>query len=185
MKTMNRQHYQRRKRTRGAAMIEAVIVLSTLLVFLGLIVWTRNSYGMKLDMQQSTRSSSLYYASHGCTGDKGGSTSEASGTVPDSSPEAENVAKKSAISGSAVASRVYNTASAKLAGKSTWAAVWDSNAGSGRAMEPKKQGLSRPVEGSSKVTCNEPEYDGGFNDFIDFATRFVGGGMNTVGGLFK
>src|SRR5262245_60829309 len=105
---------RRRARARGAAMVEAVIVLSTMLVFLGLIVWTRNSYAMKMDLQQDTRATSLYYASHACKGEKGSASSERSGTVQDSSPEAEAAAKKSGVAGAAaVASRVYSTAQAK------------------------------------------------------------------------
>ena len=59
------------ERVRGAAMVESVIVISTLLVFMGLIVFMRKSYGAKLDIQQTTRANVLYYASHGCTGDRG------------------------------------------------------------------------------------------------------------------
>ena len=165
-------------------MIEGVIVMTTMVVFLGLIVWTRNSYAMKLDLQQSTRSSSLYYAAHGCSGDKGGATSEQTGTVPDGSPEAENVAKKSDISGNAVASRSLNTAAAKLSGKSSWATVWDANAGKGE-IDLKKQGLNRTIDASSKVTCNEPAYDNSWKDWFTFGTRFVSGGINTAGSLFK
>ena len=40
-------------------MIEAVIVISTMVVFMGLIVFTRKAYGMTLDLQQQTRSNTL------------------------------------------------------------------------------------------------------------------------------
>lgn len=178
-------HIRARRRQRGAAMAEAAIVMTTLLVFLGVIIWTRNSYGMKLDMQQQTRSSSLYYSSHGCSGDKGGAGAETTGTVQDSSPQAETAAKKSNVAGSDVASRKYNTATAKKTAKSAWAAVWDPNAGAGRGMDVKKQGLSRTVEASSRVTCNEPEYDSGWKDWFNFGTRFISGGIGTAKELFK
>jgi hypothetical protein len=162
-------------------MIEAVIVLSTMLVFMGLIMWTRNSYAMKLDMQQGTRSNALYYASHGCSG---GGASERGGTVQDSSPEAESAAKKSNVAGSAAASRIYNTAIAKMSGKADWRTVWDANAGKG-SLDLKKQGLSRTIEANSKVTCNEPAYDGGWKDWFQFGAQYLSGGMSGAGGLFK
>jgi hypothetical protein len=166
-------------------MIEGLVVMSTMLVFVGLIVWTRNSYAMKMDLQQETRASSLYYASHGCSGDKGSSSSERSGTVQDSSPEAENAAKKTNLSGAvAVASRVYNTARSKATGTSALAAIWDAAGGKG-ALNLKKQGLKRSIESDSKVTCNEPEFDGGWKDWFQFGISYLSGGLNTVGSLFK
>ena len=93
MKTKHRAaRHARRARSRGAAMVEGVIVISTMLVFLGAIVYTRKSYGMKLDLQQQTRSNVLYYASHGCTGS--GGSSNAGGSVTTGSPEAESAAGK-------------------------------------------------------------------------------------------
>jgi Flp pilus assembly protein TadG len=173
----------RRARARGAAMIEAVIVLSTMLVFLGLIMWTRNSYGMKLDMQQSTRSSSLYYAAHGCKGDRGAASSDEGGTVLDSSDEASNVAKKAKIPAAAAASRVYNTARAKLSGKSSFMAVWDASGGKG--LDLKKQALSRTVTAESKVTCNELSFGGGWQDWLSVGLGFITGNLSGAGGFFK
>ncbi len=175
----------RRRRARGAAMVEAVIVLSTMLVFLGTIVWTRNSYATKLDMQQGTRSSSLYYASHGCSGKSEANASmERSGTVPDSSPQAENAAKKSNAPGAVVASRALNTALAKATGQSSFQAVWDANGGQG-GINLAKQALSRRIEASSKVTCNEQAFPSKWQDWFQFGVQFITGGIGKSGSLFQ
>jgi Flp pilus assembly protein TadG len=181
-RTKIKARHARRAKARGAAMVEAVIVMSVMLMFMGLIVWTRNSYAMKMDLQQETRSSSLYYASHACTGDKNAASSERTGTVQDSSPEAETAAKKTNLAGAiAVASRAYNTARTVASGTSSFQAIWDAAGG----VNVRRQGLSRKVESSSKVTCNEPRFDGGFKDWIQFGISYLGGGLGAAGSLFK
>ena len=165
-------------------MIEGVIVISTMLVFMGLIVWTRKSYGMKLDLQQQTRSNVLYYASHGCEG--AGGSSQAGGTVDDGgSPEAESAAGRSNVPNRAAASRTYNTASASVSGTSSWQTVWDVNAGGGGGLNLQRQGLSREISAASKVTCNEKQYDNQWTAWFEFAADWVGRGFGGVGDLFR
>jgi hypothetical protein len=186
---MNERHIRtrlkRRIGRRGAAMVEGVIVVSTMLLFMGLIVWTRKSYGMKLDLQQQTRSNVLYYASHGCEG--AGATSAPGGTVDGSSPEAQNAANKSNVPNKAAASRTYNTASATANGTSDWQTAWDVNArgGQGGEINLQKQSLSRPISAASKVTCNEKKYDNQWTAWFKFGVDFVGRGFGGVGDLFQ
>jgi Flp pilus assembly protein TadG len=59
----------RRRRQRGAAIVEAALVMPVMAVFLGLIAFTHHSYAAKIDKQAATRSGTLFYASHACTGD--------------------------------------------------------------------------------------------------------------------
>lgn len=72
---MRRRH--ERARQRGAAMVEAVLVIAVMVVFLGLTMYTFHSYETKLDQQTATRSAALTEASHHCEG--GGGTQEDSG----------------------------------------------------------------------------------------------------------
>lgn len=58
-----------RRKERGAALVEAALVIPVMVVFIGLIMFTHNSYDQKMDKQLGTRSGSLYYASHACKGD--------------------------------------------------------------------------------------------------------------------
>ena len=164
-------------------MIEAIVVITTMLVFLGLIVWTRKSYGMKLDLQQTTRSNTLYFASHGCTG--GGASAGGGGSGPTSS-EAEKIAGKANVPNSAAASRTWNTANATASGSSSWQAVWDTNAnGQAGSIHLQKGGLSRPISAASKVTCNEKKYDNQWMAWFQFGVDFVARGMGGVGDLFR
>jgi hypothetical protein len=165
-------------------MIEGVIVISTMLVFMGLIVYMRKAYGMKLDLQQTTRSNVLYYASHGCTGSQG-NTTEATGSSS-GSREVENVAKKSNVPSKAVASRKWNTASATAGGTASWQTVWDTNAQKGGgAINLQKQKLGRSITAASTVTCNEKKYDSQWTAWYQFAADFASRGFGGVGDLFR
>lgn len=166
-------------------MVEGVVVVSTMLVFMGLIVWTRKSYGMKLDLQQTTRSNVLFYASHGCTG--AGASSAPGGTVDTGSPEATNAANKSNVANKGGASRSWNTASASANDTSSWQTVWDVNArgGQGGSINLQKQGLSRPINAASTVTCNEKKYESQWSAWFQFGIDFVGRGFGGVGDLFR
>lgn len=161
-----------RARSRGAAMIEGVIVVSTMLVFMGFINYSRQSYGMKLDLQQQTRSSSLYFASHACEGG-GGATKGAGGTVPGDNPAA-GAAGKSGQEGAAAASRSYNTASATAQKTASFQATWDVNAKGGDAsINLQKQTGQRSINAASKVTCNEKEYKNQWTAWAQFGMDFA------------
>lgn len=176
-------YYRRnRARTRGAAMVEAVIVISTMLVFLGLIVWVRQAYGMKLDMQQKTRSEVLYFASHACEA-TGGGVGQASvgGTVPGDNPAA-TVAQRSGLPEAAAVNRSWNTASGSVSGTANWHAVWDENAGKGAGNAPirfGKRALTSHVSAYSSVTCNEKRYESQILAWAQFGLRMArsGGGV--------
>src|SRR5262245_18554497 len=113
-----------RRTERGAAMVEAVIVVSTMLVFMGIIVFTRRAYGMKLDLQQWTRANALDYASHACTGATQGAEQTTGSVDVSGSPDVEAAAEKSKVAGGAAASRALNTATTRAGGTVSWQAVW-------------------------------------------------------------
>jgi type II secretory pathway pseudopilin PulG len=64
--------WSRRKKQRGAALVEAAVVLPVLAIFLGLIMYEYSSYKEKMKVQQTSRENALYFASHGCRGGSGG-----------------------------------------------------------------------------------------------------------------
>lgn len=166
-------------------MIEGIIVVSTMLVFMGLITYTRQGYGMKMDLQQATRANTFYYASHGCEGDTSGAESEGSGPAPGNGT-AENAANKSSVPNKAAASRSYNTASATSNGSTSFQYVFDANANGGNQSinYQKKQG-KRTITAASKVTCNEKKYDNQWTAWFQFGVDFVSRGFGGVGDLFK
>jgi Flp pilus assembly protein TadG len=57
-----------RTNQRGAALVEAAVVIPAMLIFLGCIVFTHTSYSAKMDKQMGTRAGALYFASHNCDG---------------------------------------------------------------------------------------------------------------------
>ncbi len=163
-------------------MIEAVIVISTMVVFMGLIVFTRKAYGMKLDLQQQTRSNTLFYSSHGCTG-VGGKTIAGTGTI-DGSPEAEAAASKSSLPDKGAATSSWNMTSATATDTAVWHTAWDVNAQNGGAIDLQRQALNRQVHAASSVGCNEKHYDSQWSAWLKFGVDFVSSGAG-AGGLFK
>ena len=161
-------------------MVEGIIVISTMLIFLGLIVWTRQAYGMKLDMQQRTRSDVLYYASHGCENGGGGiGQSGGGGTVPGDNPAAP-AAQRSGLPDSAAVNRSWNSASGTLSGTANWQAVWDTNArGQNASIQYGKLALTSNVSAASAVTCNEKKYGSQLIAWARFGIDMVrsGGGF--------
>jgi hypothetical protein len=152
-------------------MLEGVIVITTFLVFFGLIMWSRNAYGLKLDMQQKTRSEVLYYASHGCEGGGGNG-----GSVPISNP-GENGAQNGPADGAAQAVRSWNSASLDLSDTATGSASVDTNATGSIRLQ--KIGLSSNVTGTSNTVCNEPKYNSQLTAWFRFGVDLVrrGGGI--------
>jgi hypothetical protein len=173
-----------RSRERGAAMIEGVVVVSTMLVFLGLIVFMRNAYTAKIDLQQRTRSNVLYYASHGCTGE--GGTSRFSGLFGDGSAIVDAIVDKITMDEKAAAKRTWNTASASARRRVSWQTVWDQNAEKGEeGIKLRRHNLSRTISAESTVTCNEKVYSNQWTAWYKFAGDFFKRGLGGIGDLFR
>ena len=161
-------------------MVEGIIVISTMLIFLGLIVWTRQAYGMKLDMQQRTRSDTLYYASHACEDTGGGvGQSGGGGTVPGDNP-AGPAAQRSGLPDAAAVNRSWNSASGSLNGTASWQAVWDQNArGQNASINYGKLALTSNITAASAATCNEKKYGSQLTAWAQFGIDMLrsGGGL--------
>jgi hypothetical protein len=162
-------------RERGAAMVEAAIVIPVMLVFIGLIMWVHKSYSVKLDKQFGTRSQVLYYASHDCEGDPGALKTETNGDDPGNAngggggdPLAP--AGKMDPKTSAGVSRSWNLAKAKPADTDV----------DGRAIDDRKPVfLSRKISAGSEVACNEKRYDSSWKGVLGSIGSFAksGGGF--------
>ncbi|MFO0736965.1 MAG: hypothetical protein U0270_13850 [Labilithrix sp.] len=163
-------------------MIEGVIVVATMLVFMGLITYTRQSYGSKLDLQMQTRANTLYFASHGCEGAGNGASAAPGGAVPGDNP-AQGPANKSSLPDKAAASRNLNTASAAANGNVSFQAVWDNNNGKGGLALGKHTG-GRSISAASKVTCNEKMYENQWLAWAQFGMDFAKK-LGGAGDLFK
>jgi len=181
-----RRAHRRRAGQGGAAMVEGIVVMSVFVIFLGLIVWTRRAYGMKLDMQQRTRSDTLYFASHGCENTGGGvGQAGAGGTVGVDNSAAAGAANRAPSADKAAVNQSWNRATGNLAGTASWQVAYDANAtgGGNSSISYTKRAWTSNVKAESTVTCNEKKYDSQLTAWFSFGVQMLrtGGGF---AGLF-
>ena len=141
-----------RRRERGAALVEAAVVIPVMLVFIGLIMFTHKSYATKMDKQLGTRADTLYYASHACKGaapaSVSTSTSSDDGTIPGSKADqgASRVGGSNSPGASAAVNRNGNLAKSQPADTTV----------SGTAVQDRQTvNLTRQISAASEVACNE------------------------------
>lgn len=143
---------QNRRGERGAALVEAALVIPVMVVFLGLIMFTHRSYDVKMDKQLGTRAGTLYYASHACKGeipaDVVPSLDDADPGLPGSA--ADKNAGKIGGSNSAGASAAVKRGNTNVTAKPKPTDVKGSAVQNGQTF-----GLTRPVTAASEVACNE------------------------------
>jgi len=148
-----------RSRTRGAALVEASVVIPVLLVFSGLIVFTYKSYAAKLDMQTQTRTYALYYTSHNCENVDpsiiGGSNSVKMGTG-------------SAVAGLALGQLATAEANNKVSGS-----VF---------VNGTTSQLSRDINAWSEVACNIKPIDSPVSAFFSAIGSAALSGASALGG---
>lgn len=144
---------RKRRNKRGAALVEAALVIPVMLVFLGLIMFTHRSYDVKMDKQLGTRAGTLYYASHACKGE----------IPPDVVPDLSQANPEDALpKGSAGAnsnklgsSSAGATAAVKRGNNLVKAQPLDTTV-NGKAVQNKQTvGLTRQIHAASEVACNE------------------------------
>jgi hypothetical protein len=141
-----------RRKERGAALVEAALVIPVMVVFLGLIMFTHRSYDVKMDKQLGTRAGTLFYASHACKGDIPAdvvpSLDDADPGLPGSAAD-KNAGK---IGGSNSAGA---TAAVKRSNNLVKAQPKPTDVTGKAVQNGKTFGLSRPVSAASEVACNE------------------------------
>lgn len=169
--------FPKRSRTRGAALVEASVVIPTLLVFLGLIVYVHKSYDSKMNKQMGTRASVLYYASHGCEGAAPESTVPiVDAPNPNDDPASQGKADKAAgkldANSRAGLDRRMNLVRAQPA---------DTDLSPTHIVrDGQSHFLSRKIKAASEVACNEKRYDSSWTSVF----QFIGGYARSGGGLF-
>lgn len=173
---------RRRPRQRGAAMVEGIVVMTTMLVFLGLILFAGKAYGAKVDQSAKVRSDVLYYASHACEvmpddADEVNPTSTAIGAADDAAVTSDSDTSL-ATSRAATIDQDYDYALER-----TWNMASSSAERSvdGEAIvDLRRMPVTTRVKTTSYVACNERSYDGMWMGLADFGVSWVKSG----GGIF-
>lgn len=182
-KTARISRLQRRKGQRGAALVEAAVVIPVMLVFLGLTMWVHNAYDEKLASQTSARAQVLWYGSHNCeeeapenvatqlgTKSSGGGGKESGEASAGGGGEGQNEAGKLSGNVQAGLSKTYNVVKSHRDGNVAGTAVQDRT----------KVSFSTPVQGNSEAPCNEKRYDNSWTAVFKFIPGFLmsGGGIS-------
>lgn len=187
MKTMKRSG---RAKQRGAAMVEGIVVMTTMLVFLGMNVYAENVYGGKLDQASSTRRDVLYYASHGCEETNGTDidtyTQDSLRGISGNAINSENINEpppdpaRDRIGGnfegtqagqgiSGAVSRNWNTASG---GKGPQTITGSALVGQDSILVTKKA-MAVNLGTNSHSACNEKTYNNQWTAFFQFSWDFL------------
>jgi hypothetical protein len=146
-----------KKATRGAAMVEAIVIMLTMLTFLGMNLFAVKAYGGKLDQSTAIRRDVMYYATHNCAQNNGadpdtytapqlrgaGGATGTGGFVQDVAALITTIAGGGSLqNGTATGTRGSTTVSGE-------AVVWTS-----------KTMMTSTMRSSSSVACNEKPYYG-------------------------
>lgn len=149
------------KRARGAAMVEAAVVLPLLVSFLGVAVMMHRAYDTKLEQNHRVRSVALDYASHDC---QASALSSADGVR--TAREEVHVPAPGRIEGGREATALQEATSQRpeTSGSSGFAeaSYADQKIGSPFGKGRAGAGPSLTVHGASSLTlCNDPPASGG------------------------
>jgi len=160
-----------RMRNRGAAMVEAAVVIPVMVSFLAVMGMMKNGYDRKITQNQQTRSQVLDYASHNCrsqtitySNTSQSSSSSATPGIGGSGDATANEAQGSV--GSPKASGLMGKAEVRSQ---------DSNVTGTRAGIKNRGGLSLRVRGeNSAALCNEIPENGSIGGAFSYAKNKLG-----------
>jgi hypothetical protein len=152
-----------RRHKRGAAMVEGIVVMGTMLVFFGMNLWAYKAYGGKIDMMSSTRRDALYFASQTC--EKSNNSDPDSYTDSQLRGNASSGGQSSlsfrglieAIAGGGGNFDVFSTARSEKAPVDVTGRAITRNGAQGTTVT----GLTARVGSKSAVGCNEKNYGDG------------------------
>ncbi|CAN5923792.1 hypothetical protein BH11MYX4_BH11MYX4_10260 [soil metagenome] len=172
----------KRAARRGAALVEAAVVIPVMLVFLGCIMFANRSYEAKLDKQMGTRAGILYYASHNCEGDVPAGISPPIRTTGDSG-QSQGGAPSGAATDPNRLGGGGNTGGASAGMDRSWntakAAPPDTPVYGSAVQDRTRVFLNRDIHAESQVACNEKPFPNKWIAIIQFIGAFArsGGGL--------
>ena len=172
---------ERRRGQRGAAMVEAAVVIPVMLVFLGLTMWVHNSYDEKLASQTSTRAQVLYYGSHNCEEEVPEEMSQQLGTKTSGTGNSATPQNSDPNGGASTGTKEPPTAEGGL--KRSWALAYthrDTSVGGSAVQDRTKQTFTVPITADSEVACNEKRFDNNWTAVFGFIKSFIRSGAGIV-----
>lgn len=166
-----RSRHRTKARSRGAALVEAALVLPVMVMFLGMTMFVHRSYADKIDLQATTRSEILYYGSHNCEGQAPGQISLQGDSADANNGQGGQVAQQGAqaqIQGGTNTNMNFAKSTRSTTTQAQKVVFWKQS-----------YQLSRPISAASEVACNEKRYDNDFTAIIGFVATFArqGGGF--------
>jgi hypothetical protein len=158
-------------RSRGAAMVEAAVVIPVMVSFLAVIGLMKNGYDRKLQLNHQVRSQVLDYASHNCKSQ----TIQYDGTGQSTS-QGVNTGATSSSNGTAQGglNQVGSPSTSGIMNK-TEVNYSESTVASVRRGIKGRAGLTLRINGAkSVVVCNEEPQDGDFGGILSYASGQIG-----------
>jgi len=151
---------------RGAALVEAAVVMPVIVTFLGMMMWFHNLHVVEQDTALKARYEALSRASHGC-GVGGGNFADSSvsdALGPGDGSNALAAAGKGLFQGAL--SLLFSPSTVEehgVAQGGLFASAW-----------------THDVHHTSKVMCNEPKYPDGLLGLLPFATNIAMGAIKNI-----
>lgn len=166
---------RRKARARGTALVEAAVVLPTLVMFLGCAVFIHRSYSVKIDKQMGTRAGVMYYASHSCEGKIPQDVVPVLDYANPGNNRVPTDIDTSKLGPSAPIVRAGIQRSWNLARAKPEPTVVSGSA----VRDGATVALTRNVSAASEVACNEKAYPGQVKAMVNFMAEFAksGGGF--------
>ena len=168
-------------RTRGAILVEAVVVISLMVMFFLGMVYFRALYVQKLRVQRLARSATVAFAMNACQGgdaiapvrsDLGNATDHGSGSQAGDTKNAINAGSAPPSVGQNGGNPIGNAlAKSGFAGDPIATVVLQAR-GSGTSQSQSGQtlGYQSTVSSTSYIGCGDRQRDGDFNEALSFVT---------------
>jgi len=153
-----RLHAEARRRQRGAALVEAALVLPVICSFLGMMIWFHSIYWTKQEVILRARADALTYASSACSGQKPPSDGSASGSLSGHASDAQSVGGVG-DSLTTKSNAAHVTATGVAQGRGGTSGTW-----------------KREITYSASVMCNERSTPSGIAGMVSFAMDLVKSG---------
>lgn len=150
-----------RGRQRGAAMVEAAVILPVMIVFFGVMAMAHSAGKSKLAAQHEARASVMYFASSSCKNRMTTDDSSRAESTGDSLPNTESGDTNEALGDAA--------AGGSMEARASW-----SLAQGGAARSATTYGRTRTAKSESWALCNESPNDGNMVGLASYAFELFG-----------